>query len=154
EALLIRLPLPDPMAPPSSARTLRMARKSSRAPRPSEIVMAQLADEQIPWDLEQHLNGCLAGYQAAPSYGAAVFFSLEALRGIAQDVGIQARAGKLDADRLDEDWILSPRVNLEVPWIWIRSLATGWEKYKTEGGPLGHAFGLEGWQGKPPTIAS
>ena len=25
-----------------------------------------------------------------------------------------------------------------------------WEKYKSEGGPLGQAFGLEGGQGKPP----
>src|SRR6478672_4650889 len=49
-----------------------------------------------------------------------------------------------------KDWIVSPRTNLEVPWIWIRSLATAWEKYKSEGGPLGQAFGLEGGQGKPP----
>jgi hypothetical protein len=34
-------------------------------------------------------------------------------------------------------------------------LSTAWEKYKTEGGPLGHAFGLEGGgQGKHPEIAT
>src|SRR5262249_2797034 len=100
-------------------------------------------------------NGCLAGYQAARSYGAAVFFALEALWGIAQDVEVQAKAGKLDANRLDEDWLVSPRTSLSVPWIWIRSLATAWEKYKTENVPLGQAFGLEGGgQGKPPTITA
>jgi hypothetical protein len=127
-----------------------MARKSPRAPRPHEIVMDELAAERAPWDLEEHLNGCLAGYQVAPSYGAAVYFALEALWGIAHDAGIQAKAGKFDPSQLDEDWILSPRTNLEVPWIWIRSLATGWETYKSEGGPIGQAFGLEGGQGRSP----
>jgi len=112
--------------------------------------MDELVAERAPWDSGEHLNGCLAGYQVAPSYGAAVYFALEALWGIAHDVGIQAKAGKLSPDQLDENWILSPCTNLEVPWIWIRSLATGWEKYKTEGGPIGQAFGLEGGQGRPP----
>jgi hypothetical protein len=49
-----------------------MARKSPRTPRPSEIVMDELTAEGMPWDLNEHLNGCLAGYQEAPSYGAAV----------------------------------------------------------------------------------
>ena len=45
------------------------------------------------------------------------------------------------------------RTNLPVPWIWIRALSAAWERYKTEGGPLGRAFGLEGGgQGKSPTI--
>ena len=127
-----------------------MARKSSRAPRPSEIVMDEFTGERIPWNLDEHLNGCLVGYQTAPSYGTAVFFALEALWGIARDIGVRAEAGKLDPKQLDKDWIVSPRTNLEVPWIWIRSLATAWEKYKSEGGPLGQAFGLEGGQGKPP----
>jgi hypothetical protein len=132
-----------------------MPRKSSRTPRPFEMVMDEFADDRIPWDLGEHLRGCLAGYQAAPSYGAAVYFSFEALWGIAHDVGIQARAGEFDPSQLDKDWILSPRANLEVPWIWIRSLATGWEKYKHEGLPVGQAFGLEGGrQGKPPIIDS
>ena len=129
-----------------------MPRKSPRAPRPSEIVMDEFPGERFPWDLGEHLNGCLAGYQTAPSYGAAVFFALEALWGIARDVGIRAKAGKLNPKQLDSDWIVSPRTNIEVPWIWIRSLATAWEKYKSEGGPLGQAFGLEGGQGKPPII--
>ncbi len=129
-----------------------MSRKSSRGPRPSEIVMDELAANGIPWDLNEHLNGCLAGYQTTTSYEAAVFFALEALKGIAHDVEVSAKANKLDPELLDEDWIVSPTTKLEVPWIWIRSLATAWEKYKTEGGPLGQAFGLEGGQGKAPTI--
>lgn len=127
-----------------------MARKSSRAARPSEIAMDELTGERIPWNLDEHLNGCLVGYQTAPSYGTAVFFALEALWGIARDMGIRAEAGKLNPKQLDKDWIVSPRTNLEVPWISIRSLATAWEKYNSEGGPLGQAFGLEGGQGKPP----
>ena len=127
--------------------------RKPRTPRPSEIVMDEFADEQIPWDLDEHLNGCLAGYQTAPSYGAAVFFALEALWGIPRDVGLRAKAGTLDPDQLDKNWIMSPKTNLSVPWIWIRSLAAAWEKYKTEGEPLGHAFGLGGGgQGKSPTI--
>jgi hypothetical protein len=73
--------------------------------------------------------------------------------GIAHDVAVRANAGKLDADQLDTDWIISPDTNLPVPWIWIRALSAAWERYKTEGGPLGRAFGLEGGgQGKSPTI--
>jgi hypothetical protein len=129
-----------------------MARRS-HASRLSDIVMDELADEQTPWDLDKHLSGCLAGYQTDQSYGAAVYFALEALSGIAHDVAVRANAGKLDADQLDTDWIISPDTNLPVPWIWIRALSAAWERYKTEGGPLGRAFGLEGGgQGKSPTI--
>ena len=39
-----------------------MPRKSPREQRPSEIVMHEFAGEQIPWDLDEHLNGCLALY--------------------------------------------------------------------------------------------
>jgi hypothetical protein len=117
--------------------------------------MDELVGERFPWDLDEHLHGCLAGYQTDPTYGAAVFFALKALWGIARDVGDRTKAGKFDPDQSDKDWIVCPRTNLAVPWIWIRSLATAWEKYKTEGGPLGHAFGLEGGgQGKSPTIAT
>ena len=129
-----------------------MARRS-HASRLSDIVMDELAGEQTPWDLDKHLSGCLAGYQTDQSYGAAVHFALEALSGIAHDVAVRANAGKLDADQLDTDWIISPDTNLPVPWIWIRALSAAWERYKTEGGPLGRAFGLEGGgQGKSPTI--
>jgi hypothetical protein len=39
-----------------------------------------------------------------------------------------------------------------VPWIWIRALGAAWERYKTNGGPVGLAFGLEGGsRGKSPT---
>ena len=131
-----------------------MPRRKSHKPRPVEIVMDEAGGEAFSWDLDKHLTGCLAGYQKEPTYGTAVFFALEALWGIARDMGIRAKAGKLDPKQLDNDWIVSPRTNLDVPWIWIRSLATAWEKYKDEGGPLGKAFGLEGaGQGKPPTIA-
>jgi hypothetical protein len=116
--------------------------------------MNESAGERIPWDLDEHLNGCLVGYQTAPSYGSAVFFAFEALWGIAHDAGVRANAGKLDPNQLDKDWILSPKTNLEVPWMWIRFLATAWDKYKSQGGPLGQTFGLEGGQGKPPIIAS
>jgi hypothetical protein len=128
-----------------------MARRS-HASRLSDIVMDELAGERT-WDLDKHLSGCLAGYQTDQSYGAAVYFALEALSGIAHDVAVRANAGKLDADQLDTDWIISPDTNLPVPWIWIRALSAAWERYKTEGGPLGRAFGLEGGgQGKSPTI--
>src|SRR5262245_43284991 len=110
-----------------------MSRKSQRAPHPFESVMDESAGQRIPWDLDEHLNGCLVGYQTSRGYGSAVFFAFEALWGIARDVAVRANAGKLDPNQLDKDWILSPKTNLEVPWIWIRFLATGWEKYKSEG---------------------
>ena len=47
-------------------------------------------------------------------------------------------------------WIIAPTTPLAVPWIWICALGTAWERYQTEGGTLGQAFGLEGGQGKPP----
>jgi len=130
-----------------------MPRKSAQQRRPSELVMDEFTAERMPWDLNEHLNGCLAGYQITPSYGAAVFFALEVLWGISHDVDVRLNAGKLDPNKLDKDGKVSPRTNFEVPWIWIRSLATAWAKYKSEGGPLGHAFGLEGGQGKLPVIA-
>ena len=116
-----------------------MARRS-HASRLSDIVMDELAGEQTPWDLDKHLSGCLAGHQTDQSYGAAVYFALEALSGIAHDVAVRANAGKLDADQLDTDWIISPDTNLPVPWIWIRALRAAWERYKTEGGPLEHTI--------------
>jgi hypothetical protein len=124
--------------------------RKPRTRRPFEKVMDEFAEELTPWDLDEHLHGCLAGYQAAPSYGASVYFALEALWGIARDVGIQAKEGKYDPAQLDADWTIAPRANLAVQWIWIRSLATAWEKYKSERVPLGEAFGLEGGQGRRP----
>jgi hypothetical protein len=129
-----------------------MPRKSC-APRLSDVILDELVGEYGPWDLDKHLSGCLSGYQTDPSYGAAVYFALEALWGIARDVAVRANAGKVDPDQLDADWIVSPNTRLPVPWIWIRALGAAWERYKTEGGPLGLAFGLEGGsQGKSPTI--
>ena len=128
-----------------------MPRKSSRGRRPFEIVMDELAAEQDSWDLEQHLNGCLAGYQTDPRHGAAVYFGLEALWGIAKDVGVRSKSGRLDQGQLDAEWIVDPKAQLPVPWIRIRALGTAWERYKTDGGTVGHAFGLEGGgQGKAP----
>jgi hypothetical protein len=129
-----------------------MTKRSSRTPRPFEIVMDESAEERFPWDLDDHLNGCLSGYETAASYGAAVFFALEALSGIARDVDTRAQAGEFDRNELDKDWIVSPRTTFGVPWIWIWSLAAAFEKYKSEGGPLGQTFGLEGGQGKAPII--
>ena len=112
--------------------------------------MDELAGEQHSWDLDTHLNGCLAGYQTDPSYGVAVYFGLEALWGIACDVRVRANTGKLSPDQMDAEWIIDPKARLPVPWIWIRALGAAWERYKTDGGRLGHAFGLERGQGKPP----
>ena len=128
-----------------------MPRKRSQRRRPSEIVMDEFPQEAVPWDLNEHLNGCLAGYQSDPSYGSAVFFALESLWGIAHDATINAKASDVDPSQLDEDWVLKPLLTLPVPWIWIRILSAAWDTYKTEGGPLGKAFGLEGGQGKLPT---
>lgn len=126
--------------------------RRSHSTRLSDIILAELAGEE-PWDLDKHLSGCLAGYQTDPSYGAAVFFALEVLSGIARDVAVRADAGAFDPNQLDADWIISPNTNLPVPWIWIRALATAWDRYKAERGPLGVAFGLEGGgQGKSRTI--
>jgi hypothetical protein len=97
-----------------------MVRRQSRNPRPFEIVMDEAAGETVPWDLDEHLNGCLAAYQLEPSYGAAVFFALEVLWGIARDVGIRAKAGALAPTQLDERWILCPTTTVPVPWMWIR----------------------------------
>ena len=112
--------------------------------------MDELTEKQDTWDLEQHLNGCLAGYQADPSSGAAVYFALEALWGIANDIGVRAKSGKLDQSEVDPEWIIDPKSRLPVSWIWIRALGTAWEQYQANGGTLGQAFGLEGGQGKPP----
>jgi hypothetical protein len=112
--------------------------------------MDELAVEGGPWDLAQHLNGCLAGYQADPSFGTAVYFALEALWGIANDVGVGAQSGTLGQDELDSEWIIAPKTRLPVPWMWIRALGAAWERYQTDGGTLGQAFGLEGGQGKSP----
>jgi len=121
-------------------------------PRLSDIIMDELADGQ-PWDLEKHLTGCLAGYQTNPSYGTAVYFALEALSGIAHDVAVRASADVFDPSQRDADWIISPNAKLPVPWMWIRALGAGWDRYKADREPLGVAFGLEGGgQGKSPTI--
>src|ERR1051326_5294017 len=86
-----------------------MSRKSSREPHPFELVMDELAIEKDSWDLELHLNGCLAGYQAEPTYGSAVYFAFEAVSGIARDVSIRAKTGELNPDDLDNDWVIKPR---------------------------------------------
>jgi hypothetical protein len=128
-----------------------MPRKSN-APRLSDVIMDEFVNEH-PWDLDKHLRGCLAGYQTEPGYGAAVFFALEALWGIAHDVSVRANSGGFESNQLDADWIISPDSKLPVSWMWIRALGTAWERYKSDRGPLGVAFGLEGGgQGKSPTI--
>jgi hypothetical protein len=65
----------------------------------------------------------------------------------------RADSGAFGPDELDKDWTISPNVKLPVPWIWIRVLGAAWDRYKSERGTLGVAFGLEGGgQGKSPTI--
>ena len=126
--------------------------RRSHAPRLSDIILDELAGGQ-PWDLDKHLSGCLAGYQTDPRFGTVVFFALETLSGIAHDVAVRASADMFDPSQRDADWIISPNTKLPVPWIWIRALGKAWDRYKTERGPLGVAFGLEGGgQGKSPTI--
>ncbi len=126
--------------------------RMSDAPRLSDIIMDELAGE-LPWDLDEHLSGCLVGYQSDSSYGVAVYFALEALWGIAHDVTVRANAGAFDPNEMDADWTISPKTKLPVPWMWIRALGAAWDRYKTERGPLGVAFGLEGGgQGKSRTI--
>jgi hypothetical protein len=44
-----------------------MRRKSPCGPRPFETVMDELATAQDSWDLEQHLNGCLAATKRIPA---------------------------------------------------------------------------------------
>src|SRR5262249_769766 len=55
-----------------------------------------------------------------------------------------------DQAQLDPRWIIDPKTKLPVPWMWTRALGTAWERYHTDDGTLGQAFGLEGGQGKPP----
>ena len=69
--------------------------RKPRAPRLSDVIMDELVGDHAPWDLDKHLSGCLRGYQTDPSYGAAVYFALEALSGIARDVAVRANAGKV-----------------------------------------------------------
>ena len=73
-----------------------MPGRKSHKPRTFEIVMDEAGEDAFPWDLDEHLNGCLAAFQIEPSYPAAVFFALEALWGIARDVGLRAKTDTLD----------------------------------------------------------
>jgi hypothetical protein len=114
--------------------------------------MEELGADKLAWDLQEHLDGCLAAYQAASTYGSAVHFALEAISGIAHDKEIRARDTNFDQKQRDPNWIINPRFEVGVPWIWIKTVAAAWSKYKHEGGPLGRAFGLEGGQGKSPVI--
>ena len=130
-----------------------MTRRKRQGPRPFEIVMDEAGEEAFPWNLQEHLKGCVAAYQIKPSYSAAVYFALEAIWGIARDVDIRVKTGTLPQEEVNEDWQIPPLKTVPVPWIWIRALATAWVKYRKEGGPLGQAFGLEGGgQGKPPAM--
>jgi hypothetical protein len=130
-----------------------MTRRKRQGPRPFEIVMDEAGEDAFPWNLDEHLNGCVAAYQNQPSYAAAVYFALEAIWGIARDVDVRAKMGTLSKEELNEDWLLPPLQTVPIPWMWIRVLATAWRKYRNEGGSLGEAFGLEGGgQGKPPAM--
>ena len=93
-----------------------------RGPRLSDVIMDELVGDHAPWDLDKHLSGCLRGYQTDPSYGAAVYFALEALWGIAREVAVRANAGKVDPDQLDADWIISPTLVCLYPGCGYASL--------------------------------
>jgi hypothetical protein len=129
-----------------------MKSKKPKKQRIFQTVMNDTSADPAPWDLDEHLNGCLAAYQIEQSFGAAVALAFEALSGIARDVEIRAKAGCFHPNQLEEQWIVSPRETFPVPWIWIRALSTAWERYNSESAPLGRAFGLEGGQGKSPVL--
>jgi len=129
-----------------------MKSKKPKKQRIFQTVMNDTSADPTRWDLDEHLNGCLAAYQIEQGFGAAVALGFEALSGIARDVEIRAKAGCFHPNQLDEQWIVSPKETFPVPWIWIRALSTAWERYNSESAPLGRAFGLEGGQGKSPAL--
>lgn len=124
---------------------------SSKTPkRPSAKVLDELASHDAGWDIDKHLKGCLSAYQQNPSYGIAVYFALEAISGIGREGLLMAESGKLPQEIRDSQWGMAPTNNVDVPWIWVRTLAEAWERYKDGDEELGKAFGLEGGQGKSP----
>jgi hypothetical protein len=108
------------------------------------MVMAEADSDALAWDLEKHLNGCVAGYQADPAFSSAAYFAFEAIWGIILDVESRAPSK-------GPGWATDPRTKVPVDFIWLRALAEGWRRYRDQGMPLGRAFCLEGGQGKPPT---
>ena len=120
---------------------------------PFEIVMKELCPE-FTWDLNTHLEACLSAYQArGPHLGTAMYFAFIALCGIVHDAELRAKAAS-GSGEVDSEWTLPPRATVQVPWIWVVALVGGWNKYEKVGGPMGHAFGMEGGMGKPPMIES
>jgi hypothetical protein len=132
--------------------TSKSQRKKSR--RISDDVLDELKiDTGTFFDLGKHLQGCLNGYQSAdPSLGHCTHFALEAIWGIALAVRTDLEQGTIPTS--DPEWGIAPTQPVEVPWIWVAALAEGWEGYKEGAQSLGKAFGLEGGQGKRPTINS
>jgi hypothetical protein len=61
-----------------------MKSKKPKKERIFQTVMNDISADQTPWDLDEHLNGCLAAYQIEQSFGAAVALAFEALSGIAR----------------------------------------------------------------------
>ena len=105
-------------------------------PSPFEVVMDELPAEAIPWGLNEHLNGCLAGYQTAPNYRTAVYFALEAVWGIGRDVELRANAGTLGSVQLDKQWIISPHTEIPVAMDLDSRAWHRLRKYKSEAAHL------------------
>jgi hypothetical protein len=119
--------------------------------RPAQIVREELGPAAGgDWDLGEHLTGCLAAYQSKPTVGNAVFFALEAVWGIGEDIRTRSDRGEISSEQLDPEWPIDPKSSVEVPWIWVSTLHEAWQRYKAGNGLLGHAFHLEGGKGKKP----
>ncbi len=120
----------------------------SQAGRRADMVLEELARD-IPWDLNKHLKGCLHAYQQKPEYGRAVFFALEAITGIGQDVLRKIERDGIAQELQDPEWGLSPMAPVSVPWMWVRALTVAWARHRA-GEPIEKAFGFKGAQGTRP----
>ncbi len=120
----------------------------SQPGRRADMVLEELARD-IPWDLNKHLQGCLHAYQQKPEYGRAVFFALEAITGIGQDVLRKIERDGIAQELQDPEWGLSPMAPVSVPWMWVRALTVAWARHRA-GEPIEKAFGFKGGQGTRP----
>ena len=75
----------------------------SQPGRRADMVLEELARD-IPWDLNKHLQGCLHAYQQNPEYGKAVFFALEVITGIGQDVLRKIERDGISQELQDPEW--------------------------------------------------
>ncbi len=125
--------------------------QKSRRERPSEIVSRELGARDQPGSIEQHLAGCMVGYNQDPNFGSAVHFGLEAIWGIGRYYRHLAAQGKIAEGECDPEFGLKPTHMIGVPWMWVLALTEAWDQYDKQGKPFERAFGLAGAQGKRPT---